>query len=570
MKKILSIIFAGGLMASLTGCDSLLNDNRYPMATQTNTPEFWNSTTNVQGEINYLYSEYKGYGDAAGRNGTFYFASLNDDQVGNADNAGFYEWIDLNVPANQSSWTTAYQAIRRCNTVIEGVEGSSLSDVQKNNYIAQACLNRAREYYILVQRFGDVPLVLEVLDPSDTEILYGPRTPRNQVMDQVLADLNYAIANLTTTSAKMEFSQDMANALKAEICLFEASYQKYNAGNDSRANQFFQEVITAASPLLNKYAFCSDYHSLYNSSYDGEDGTTKLQDNPEIIFMKAYQTGNLMNSTPKYTSSAVLTCGMSKDAFDSYLFLDGKPKALTSEDTNDMGYMDETGLCIQDLLDVRDKRLAMTIDPYLSFGTLNYFRSNSEGMRSSTGYTICKFISPQMNFNSCTIDNRGYANAPLFWKSKLALEYAEAKAELGQLTDADMDITLNPLYTRAGLPAQTVASLSSMNDPANNMGVSSLLWEVRRCRRCELMFDGFRYWDLIRWHQLELMDTNNYPNVNLGANITPALDQYPFDNVNGYIHMFSNTRTFNNKYYLYPIGQAQINLNPNLTQNPGW
>lgn len=582
MKKYLYILLTAGTIASLTSCDRLLDNNRFPLDTTTNTPEFWNNTTNVQGEVNGLYNYYYGYGNAAGRNGTFYFESLNDDQVGNIANGGgtFYEWYDLTVPSTQSTWDTNYIIIRRCNYIIQGVtaSGNTLNESVRNNFIGLARANRARAYYHLVQHFGDVPLVLTVLDPSDEAELYGPRTNRETVMDQVLQDLDFAIANISAVGAEnspLEFSQDMAKALKAEICLYEASYAKYHSNNSARATQFYNEVVSAATPLLSKYGFCSNYKSLYNSSYSGEDGTALLQNNPEIIFMKAYIRGALANSISKYTATATLICGLTKDAFDSYLFVDGKPLASTTENTSDMGYMDETGLCIQDLLDVRDQRLAAVIDPYVNFNgnvdNLVYIRNNSEAFTSSTGYSVSKFYNPLMNTTSATLDGQGYLAAPLFWKSKVALEFAEAKAELGTLTDADLNISLNPLYERAGLPAQTVSSLSTINDPANNMGVSSLIWEVRRCRRAELMFDGYRYWDLVRWHQLEIMDTNNYPNVNLGANITPALADYPAQNVNGYFNYYpNNSRTYNSKYYLWPIGQAQINLNPNLTQNPGW
>ncbi|MCH5247722.1 MAG: RagB/SusD family nutrient uptake outer membrane protein [Muribaculaceae bacterium] len=571
MKKYLYILLTAGTIASLTSCNKLLDDNRYPEDTQTNSPEFWNNVVNVQGEVNGLYNYYYGYGNAAGRNGTFYFQSLNDDQIGDVENGGFKQWDNLTVPGAQTSWNNSYIVIRRCNYIIENVATNSMSPSQKANFMGMAKVNRARENYSLVQHFGNVPLIMQVIDPSDDALLYGPATDRNVVMDSVVADLDYAIANIGTVKEPLDFSQDMARALKVEACLYEATYQKYYNNDNTRANQFFQMAVDAAAQLLNKYSFCSDYASIYNSCYSGEDGIALLQNNPEIIFMKAYERGVVSNSISKYTATATPIDGMSKDAFDSYLFVDGKPLASTSENTSDMGYMDETGLCIQNLLDVRDKRLSAVIDPYVYYDGLPWKRSNSDLMTSLSGYGCKKFSNPLMNTASAQTDSQGFLAAPLFWISKVALEYAEAKAEMGTLTDADLNISLNPLYLRAGLPAQTVSSLSSINDPANNMGVSSLIWEVRRCRRAELMYDGYRYWDLIRWHQLDKLDTTKYPNINLGANITPALEVAPANNVNGYFQMFpNNQRIFEDKYYLYPIGQTQINQNPNLKQNPGW
>ena len=59
------------------------------------------------------------------------------------------------------------------------------------------------------------------------------------------------------------------------------------------------------------------------------------------------------------------------------------------------------------------------------------------------------------------------------------------------------------------------------------MKVSNLIWEIRRCRRCELMTDNWiRYWDLVRWHQLDKIDTSVYTDVNRGANLPAMLPTF--------------------------------------------
>lgn len=150
--------------------------------------------------------------------------------------------------------------------------------------------------------------------------------------------------------------------------------------------------------------------------------------------------------------------------------------------------------------------------------------------------------------------------------------YAEAKAELGTLTDEDLDISINKLYIRAELPEQTVASLSSINDTANDMGVSSLIWEIRRCRRCELMFDrDFRYWDLLRWHQLDKLDNVKNPDIRLGANIKNGLSPYTYMDGDYMLATPDNNRIYDARQYLYPVPQNQISLTFGaVTQNPLW
>ena len=563
-------MFATGV--SMASCDHFLDEHRFPTDQQTDNPAFWENEINVQGEIDYFYEYFMGYGNGASWNGTFYYQSLNDDQIGKiaSGSVNFADWNYLQVPTSNSVWSASYTAIRRANIIIQNVSISNLAEAKKNNFLAQARLNRAYQYYDLVRNLGDVPLVTTVLDVNSPE-LYAGRTPRNEVMDFVLEDLDFAINNISEQSNKIKWSVDLANAIKTEICLYEASYARYHQKDEARAKKFYEETVKAATPIIASYSYTDDYASIYNSTMDAADGMIGLLSNPEVILLKPYVKSINGHSLCKYTSTATNICGMTKDAFDAYLFLDGKPKASTTENATDMGVMDATGLSIQNLLDVRDKRLAAQIDPYVYYNNFTWSRNNSDPMQSLSGYGVRKFINPLMEYYYCVTDYQSYVNAPLFWLSKVALDYAEARAELGKLDDTDMNKTLNKLYARAGLPTQTVASLSAMNDPANNMGVSSLLWEIRRCRRCELMFDGFRYWDLVRWHKLDLLDTTQHPDINLGANATPALADHPISNVDGYICSFPDySRKFSEREYLAPLGSGQIALNPNLKQNPGW
>ena len=115
-----------------------------------------------------------------------------------------------------------------------------------------------------------------------------------------------------------------------------------------------------------------------------------------------------------------------------------------------------------------------------------------------------------------------------------------------------------------------------VNDPANKIGVSDLIWEIRRERRVELMFDNNdRYWSLIRWHQLELLDTEKYPDQTLGAWIEkgwPVGEGLKLTNGDhGYIDLRDTyVRKFEEKHYFAPIPSSQSVLNPEIGQNPGW
>ena len=564
MKRIYKYFAVALAVTTLASCDDFIEDNRYPLDQQTNSPMYWNNAANVTNQCNTFYNNYYGYG-RGDSGGLFYYKTLSDDQAGRS----FTNWTYVNAMASMGDWSNPFVEIRRANYIINNVRTSSLSDVEKRNYEGIARLNRAWQYFDLVRKFGDVQWIGVVVDPADSEVVYAARDDRDVVMDSVLADLNYACANIKAQSGKTAWSKDMANAMKADITLWEGTFCKYRtqadngkAADAARAEKFLKECVTACEKVMaSGYEIGDDYQATYNS--------TSLSGSNNIIFFKEYQNNLMYHSLIAYTCSSTQINGMTKDAFDAYLFKDGKPLALTTENKSDVGEVDADGnYSIAKLLEVRDGRLAKTIDPIVYYQGMSWARSGAMEMTSSTGYGVSKYDNVDLPLDNRTQTVKNYTCAPIYWLEVVYCNYAEAKAELGTITDADLDKTINKLYARAGLPA--LKANVGFSDPANNWGVSDIIWEVRRCRRCELMFDNwFRYWDLVRWHKLDKLDSQKNPNILLGANMTAA----PVDilNVGGYVDgSHGGVRVYNSKYYLYPIPTDQITLNDKLTQNPGW
>ena len=567
MKRIYKYFAVALAVTTLASCDDFIEDNRYPLDDQTNSPMYWNNASNVTNQCNTFYNNYYGYG-RGDSGGLFYYKTLSDDQAGRQ----FTNWSYVNAMASMSDWSSPYVEIRRANYIINNVRTSTLSDVEKRNYEGIARLNRAWQYFDLVRKFGDVQWISVVVDPADSEVVYAARDDRDMVMDSVLADLNYACANIKAQSGKTAWSKDMANAMKADITLWEGTFCKYRtqadngkAADAARAEKFLKECVTACENVMaSGYEVgtsIEDYQATYNS--------TSLSGKSNIIFFKEYQNNLMYHSLIAYTCSSTQINGMTKDAFDAYLFKDGKPLALTAENKSDVGEINADGdYSIAKLLEVRDGRLGKTIDPIVYYQGMSWARAGAMEMTSSTGYGVCKYDNVDLPLDNRTQTVKNYTCAPIYWLEVVYCNYAEAKAELGTITDADLDKTINKLYARAGLPA--LKANVGFSDPANDWGVSDIVWEVRRCRRCELMFDNwFRYWDLVRWHKLDKLDSQKYPNILLGANMTAA----PVDilNVGGYVDgSHGGVRVYNSKYYLYPIPTDQMTLNDKLTQNPGW
>ena len=215
---------------------------------------------------------------------------------------------------------------------------------------------------------------------------------------------------------------------------------------------------------------------------------------------------------------------------------------------------------------------------------MSFTRVNSNTLNSTTGYTICKYVSLETPYQQTVTAGQNSTCAPIYWLAFTYCDYLEARAELNQLDDADVTMCVKPLWERAGIDTSKLnkAYLESMGDTANNMGISSLLWEIRRLRRCELMFDrNHRYWDLVRWHKLDLLDTNQHPNIALGANVSMANDKQLGSVLKSgdYINAATagdavESRIFNDRYYLQPLGTTIIRLYADkglkLPQNPGW
>ena len=563
-------------MVLFTSCD-LLNPNPIDTFTEDN---FFTSESNIEMYTNYFYNEWSAYG-TGGASGDFYFNTLNDNQAV----TGLSGWGFKNVSASDATWNACYTEIRRANILLKHIDEVDMPATSAAYYKSLAHLYRGWQHFCLVRKFGDCYWIDQELLPADSAVYNGPRQDRDIVMDNVLEDLNYAVENMGTKNAESRTAYNIyvAQAMKSRVCLYEGTYAKYHQNDAARAEKYLKEAKAAAEAIINSGNFeltlgpdtmpVEGYRANYNS--------LDLSGNKEMIMYKQYVLGVLYHATQDYCCGSTQTSGLSRAAFNAYLMKDGslptgEDKGMISPTTDTLDY-DYKKPVIYHLLEARDPRLAQQIDGYLAY--VGNGRVRYEGMKGqdgaaentvSTGYGILKFDEPATESKYRQATNGNSTDAPIFWLAEILLNHAEACAELGE--DAAATASVNKLRARAGMP-----NLKLQNDPANNMGVSDLIWEVRRERRVELMFDlNDRYWSLIRWHQLDKLDTQKYPEQTQGAWIEAGWPIDPKSVVltegdHGYIECRTKDhRVFEEKHYLAPIPQGQIDLNPNLTQNPGW
>jgi hypothetical protein len=571
MKLFKSIILVGlgVFMLSLASCDDILDTDPYDQFTKDN---YFTSETNVQLFANYFYNTFTGYGSGSG---DYYFNTLNDDQA----STGITKWTYMNVPGTAAAWNTPYVEIRRANTLIAAVPNvETMSDAKKANWLGIGRLYRAWQHYKVVRNYGDCYWVDKELDPSDEDILYGPRQPRNDVMDKVLEDLNFACINITDNAgSRTAFNKWVALAMKAEVCLYEGDYSKYVTKNNDRAARYLNEAKSACLEIMNSGNFT------LNGNFQANFNSIDLAGNKEMILYKHYIQSTFAHGTIDYTCGSTQVNGMTKDAFDSYLFKDGKPLATTSLNKSDHGTIvvldDNSGLGeaphidISNVLANRDPRLSAQVDHILQFPGCGYARFGGAQSTASTGYGVFLFDTNLIDNTNRQSTYGNWTDAPIFWYAEILLNYAEACAELGSISQTDLDKSINLLRDRVGMP-HLLTSVEA--DPANNMGVSNIIWEVRRERRVEMMYCmNDRYWSLLRWNQLSLLDTDTHPNLCRGAYVAGfdavSLAEIDID-ADGYINCRNNgaPRQWDAKYNLFPIPDDQRNLNPQIGQNPGW
>ena len=472
------------------------------------------------------------------------------------------------VPGSGGGWASGDCAnIRSCNYFLEHYSRAETSF--KERYAGEVRFFRALFYWYKVVNFGDVPLLLKALDDNSEE-LYGPREKREKVMDEVvLEDLKFAVANLPekNQAAAGRLHKDAARALMSRICLWEGTYRKYR--NIEGADTYLDACVKASEELMDAG------YDIYSTGNTDEDYRNlfiqkDLRSNPEAIFYRAYITDK---NTHNYTRQASENnTGMSKDFVDSYLFLDdGKPIGLTSHPYDDSTPAKEC--------EGRDPRYTQTIATPGFIMTLPDLAVNLPAIgtsRTSTGYWNIKGRSSDLaQFNADKSD----LDLFIFRYAEVLLNYAEAKYELtGSLTIAELDKSINLIRDRVGMPHLTTNPDADPNAVNYGYTVAPLLYEIRRERRIELVGEGFRFNDIIRWKAGKLIEGVK---TIRGMKLTDELrsqyaDPSSLNNIavddDYYIIVYpsiATTRKWNDKSYLYPLPTDEKDR-CHYEQNPGW
>lgn len=491
------------------------------------------------------------------------------------------------VIPDEDSGNWSFTTIRNANYFMNRYQTVKGDPLAINHYVAEVRFFRALEYWNKVKRFGDFPYYDRDLVETDEELIYEGRNSRDFVVGKIIEDLEFACNNLYPKSKvpTARLYNFVAYTQLARVCLYEGTRAKYAGDNRFNADDLITKAKVAAEYVMTNggYNIVTDAGSFaqqvspeYPLNYQALfTQLSPIHSNQECILSHEYKLNlSTHNVTRELEEPGT---GLSKAMMNQYLYLDGTPFDPTKDATLDQE------------LENRDRRLLQSIDnQYLPYkfrdgaNVLNLLPIISGSM--PTGYNFMKMHSTDPNqwiANNCSTQWFVYRYA------EILLIYAEAKAELGTITQTDINNTINVLRSRGGVAALNMGAIAT--DPNwldYGYPISDLLHEIRRERSVELLGEGFRYDDIMRWRAGKLLEN---PLVVYGRTVTDqVIAQYPgVFNVDGsggialvtygdkrYIRMYTNLEggyKWNDRMYLYPIPKNQITLNPNLKpQNPGW
>lgn len=595
MKR--TFIVALTLLLGLSSCDNLLDLEPLSQISQA---DYFKTETDLQLFSNSFYNNLLDKSPYDDQSDIYVQQNLSDEMLGGTKRT---------VPASGGGWS--WTDLRKMNTLLAYADQCEDKKAVVK-YTALTRFFRAFFYFEKVKRFGDVPWYDTELG-SDDEVLYKARDSRELIMTRMIEDIDYAITNLPDKkdekSSPYRVNKWAALALKAQFCLYEGTYRKYHQLNLEGHDYvyYLEQSAGAAWELMN-----GDRYKLYKTGHPESDYLTLFASenaNPdEYIFAIKFDYGlNIYHNATAHTLVPTQgRPGLTRKMVNTYLMKkDGTPF------TDQAGWQEMTFI---DEMKGRDPRLAQSIRTpgYTRIGKTEVLAPDLSV--SVTGYQPIKFVQdPTASGGNVDRNDRSTCDLPIYRYAEVLLNYAEAKAELGTLTQNDLKLSVNLIRERAGMPDLNMDAANAHPDrylsseetgyPNVTGANKGVILEIRRERTIELMQEGFRFDDLVRWkagYSINQPISGMYfpgageydlsgdgkPDVILYASGTAKPDAasgvlvYKIgeeiilsEGDKGYLSYHKNihrTAFSEERDYLYPIPINERSLNHNLTQNPGW
>lgn len=537
-----------GLALLMGSCDVLDRPSR----TTAEDESYWKSEESLRLYANSFYGHFFiGYGvkyTTAYAPGNSY--SFNDDVLRLSSQSQFTR----SVPTSKGStsldlgeWQSEYTGpdwnfawIRKANIMSDRMEArmkGTLSDEQFNHWMGIARFFRGLEYARLVNVFGDVPYYDYAPENTELNALYKDRDNRDDVMDHVFDDFEFALANVRLNDGQQQVNRYIVSALVSRWALIEGSWQKYYYQNDERAKKFFNLAVEAADKVISsgKYAITEEFRNLF--------GSKDLTSSKDVILYRKYDASQgVTHCVASYCNVNDPTdIGANLTLIKSFICNDGK--AWNDPNSTVAGASD---FSLANLIKTRDPRFEATFyNKTTPKNKASYLYMTKFIPRSALEYLNKKGGTPAPEFQG----EKNVTGYPVLRYAEVLLNWIEAKAELqflgeGTVTQEDIDNSINAIRHRPiaeeamnqGVQQTADMKLATLtDDPSRDKTVPALLWEIRRERRMEFAFEFSRIIDLRRWGKVEYMDTDLNKELLMGTWVnfdTDAPDELKPANVN--------------------------------------
>lgn len=489
---------------------------------------------------------------------------------------GLFEW-----------WEGAYKVIRKLNEFIEKVQLSPLDDGVKTQRIAEARFLRAYNYFELVKRYGGVPLITTVQQPSEPkESLYPARAKEQDVYDFVLSECSAIANDLPETGIDISRPTKYAVlALKCRAALYAGSIAQFGAvqlegvvGINRTATDYYQQSFDAAKLIID-----GGKYSLYNKY--PEDKVKNFRNlfleknNTEGIFGKKHDTTNGMGNGGNGWAWDFFNCpypngwgggnetGPYLEMAEEFDLINGSSGKLDRTAiqqglwTTDQLWANKDPRFFASMYTANTEWKGSLLDYHKGIilpdgtlqtdGSFNGVLANGNQNINGTGFGVLKYLD-ESHGNLIGL-NGDWATSSTDWMvfryGEVLLNFAEAAFNIGKSSDA-LD-AVNQIRNRAG-----IALLTSIDRET-----------IRHERKVELAFEGHRYWDLRRWRTAVTDLSRSFSGLRYVLDYTTGKYKLMvIDNIDGTV---TPPAFYPQNYYL-PITLARTGNNTNLVENPGY
>lgn len=532
MKRIYSIILVIAAAGAISSCKKTLNTEPLSFAA----PE-----ANYSSESQ-LVQALAGVYDVLGRAREQLYANKLFNQLGACTDEGFYARnnvvigpmvynFDYTDPDIDQTWQTLYIGIERANNLIYYINTpKSMDPAARNAILGEAKFLRGYYYFLLVSKFGDVPLRLEPTTITGAGSVEVARTPSKEVYAQILADMKDAEAKCypaTKFGYSSRVSQTTVQGILARVCLTMAGYPLLDKTKYGDALSWATKVKQSGIHSLNP-----SYRQIFiNEAQDVYEIKEAMW---EADFMGNDLTTNQEQGRVGNTNGITYTAANFPDTGYSYGFINVTKK-------------------LYDLYGAGDLRRDWAIAPYgysgtnrVDKGALIYDRNCGKWRRSY------ETLTPKSK------NNTGI-NFPILRYADVLLMLAEADNQVNGSPSAAAYDAINQVRRRGyGFPVN-VANATADLPPGMDKTQFQLAIQDERAR--ELCFETQRRPDLIRWGiwTQTMSDLASQMNADLGTNATWK-----------YVSLGATNAASSPRYLLYPIPASEISVNKAATQNPGY